>query len=131
MNTDILRWHLKRAHHLPEAFDFFRWQCFPLNSLRTIYYEIEGGIAPLLKSGPRKGKPNWRKVTNCKVFHVTPEEYVAIADAYEKETGNCTECAGRGEVFARWAAGEGTTYKQCHVCSGMGKCELAAPAPGE
>ncbi len=74
-NIDI---YLRQKHCLSDDFKFFKWICMPLDG-QTIYYEVEGGIVDsLYRSGPRKGRPNYRKAREKQVFRVTVEEYRAV-----------------------------------------------------
>ena len=80
---------------------------------------IEGGIPRLLKSGPRKGMKTWQGQNTQKAV-VTGEEIEAEHSRYEAETGNCGDCFGKGNVFARWSMANGTETKACSRCNCSG-----------
>lgn len=81
---------------------------------------IKGGIPRLLLSGKRKGRPTWESCKSPSTVIVTHEEIKARETAFEAETGKCSTCYGKGEVFASWDHIEGTKYRKCGVCAGSG-----------
>src|SRR5689334_17120423 len=60
-NTRLLEMQARERAGMPEAWQMFKWECFPKLSAQTIYVEITGAVAPLITRGKRKGQPNWRK----------------------------------------------------------------------
>ena len=67
--------HFRQTHSLPDSFKFWRWEMLPIGG-PPIYYELEGGVVnSVCKSGPRKGRPNYRKATDIRTFRMTVEEY--------------------------------------------------------
>ncbi len=76
---------------------------------------------PLVKTGPRKGRPNWAKATNRAVRIVTDDEAAEFAVAWSARTGGCIDCSGTGELFVRWSAQDGTTMRPCEACEGTGR----------
>lgn len=85
---------------------------------------VEGGVPGVLKSGPRKGQPNWRKVER-QIAVVTQEEEAAEASAFEAETGKCSKCFGAGKVVSGFGVG-GTTYRACSKCKETGAAPTSA-----
>lgn len=84
---------------------------------------VKGAVAPPITKGARKGQPNWRKLvkaTELEAFF-TPSEHNEWCQKWEKKTGLCAECSGKGEVFSSWKSGEGTKFKPCKACAGTGK----------
>ena len=84
---------------------------------------VTGGIAKIVKTGRNKGKFKWNKDCIETQEIVTQAEYEAEVERYEKETGNCAECLGRGETLNRITKSiEGNTYipqyKTCKRCNG-------------
>ncbi len=121
MRMGIIERHLRIANDLPDAFRFFRWECFPKAAERVIYFELEGGVCVPLKSGKRKGSPNYRTSTDRKCFCVTVEESDRLQLQYEQETGSCHECMGEGKTVSRVSVVDGTEYRECCRCKGSGK----------
>ena len=73
--ASMLEEHIRCQHALPQNFMFFRWECLPHGG-PTIYYELEGGVVETAyRSGPRKGRPNYSKAKQRRVFRVTEHEY--------------------------------------------------------
>lgn len=98
-----------------EGWEPFKWERVGEDAIVT------GGIARLLKSGPRKGRKTWDgKGTSVVVTRAEVEAQIA---QYVAETGNCSECYGSGEVFKSWHHIEGTKYRVCPKCNGTGQAE--------
>lgn len=92
----------------------FKWQAASGDIIVT------GGVARVLKSGPRKGKLSWKGCKESMVV-VTRPEVESEKARYVVETGNCSGCYGKGEVFQSWHHIEGTKYRKCPDCDGAGK----------
>jgi len=106
----------------PEGFAFYRWSCMPHQG-PTLYYEVSGAIAPLLKSGPNKGRHNWKRMDKAtKRTFIIP---VADQDAWDRRwsetTGKCLNCSGEGKTLARCGVNIPTEYRECFKCKGTGK----------
>lgn len=82
---------------------------------------ITGGIPRIITRGPRKGRKTWDGEGTSVV--VTRAEVEAEAQRFASETGKCSRCYGKGEVFHSWHHKEGTTYRQCSSCAGTGVVE--------
>lgn len=80
---------------------------------------VSGGVPRLLTRGRRKGQMTWDNPLQKAV--VTAAEIAAEHSRYEAETGNCGDCYGTAEVFARWSAINGTETKPCQRCGSTGK----------
>lgn len=96
-----------------EGWEPFKYEMIGKDSL------ITGGVPRILTKGPRKGRKTWDGAGTAVV--VTKDEVEAEAARYTAETGNCATCYGEGKVFASWHHIEGTTYRECNVCTGTGK----------
>lgn len=57
---------------------------------------------------------------------VSHRELEDEARAYERDTGSCSECLGKGEVIKEISVKRGTTYRGCGACAGTGKAGLRA-----
>ena len=115
----LIEAHLRTDRNLPQDFVFTRYEW--LDGAKPAIMRIEGGCCPLLKTGPHKGTPNWRRLTDGQTFHLTAAQLVAIDLAYEAATGNCVSCLGYGQKPWRSSKADGTEYKPCRVCVGTGK----------
>ena len=121
MNLSIIESWLRREHFLAEDFHFNRYECFPPGA-QTMYTEIEGSRCPLCMTGKRKGKPNWNKRTETRVFYVSDTDAARIESEYEAETGNCRYCCGEANEVANINfVTQTTTYRPCGKCGGTGK----------
>lgn len=123
MNAYLLIQMCREQAGLPDTWDWCRLACMPVGGERTLYYELEGGIAPLKTRGKYKGRKDWKKATHLQTFHVTPAEYSAWEKTWVERTGNCPNCTGEGKTVARISVTEGTTYRECYQCKGTGKHE--------
>lgn len=68
---------------------------------------------PPLKSGPNKGKPNYKASVDRQPLIVLPGESEAWLAEHPEI---CPECANNREVFVRWSIDDGTTMRPCPVC---------------
>lgn len=75
---------------------------------------------PLLKSGPNKGRPNWKMAQNRQFVHVLYAERDAWAAAWAERTGNCVKCTGPGQAWVGWSQANGHRYETCKACGGTG-----------
>lgn len=120
MGLRIAEARLRRDHTLPDGFVFYRYEWLKSGNEYKLM-RLDGGVCPPLKSGPRKGKPNYKAATNEQSFFLTVEELAQIDADYERETGNCCQCEGGGQVAWRASVANGTEYKPCQKCGGSGK----------
>lgn len=120
MNLDIIEAHLTRLHQLPEAFKFYQWEVFPHDKPATTL-RVKGCLADGIKSrGKRKGETKWAKGED-REFYLSLHEVDTLTAAWEKETGKCANCKGKGETIASAGVDIPTTYWQCWECKGTGK----------
>jgi hypothetical protein len=115
-NVRIMEQRLRRDYGLPDDFVFYRWECFPKSAERVLYYELEGARCPLVRTGKRKGKPNFTKKSDVREFQVTPSEDSDWTREWESETGKCENCLGEGREVSRISVADGTEYRQCSSC---------------
>ena len=80
---------------------------------------LTGSVPRLISKGKRKGEKTWDK-KNDKTVVVTEEEAGQQFLEYEKKTGKCGRCFGKGEVFKSWNHKKGTAYMPCRKCNGTG-----------
>lgn len=120
MNLKIIEERLRREHSLPEAFYFYRYAWQPAYG-EPIYCEFEGAECPVFTRGPKKGKPNYRKKVNVRMFAVTVAQAGDWEDEWEAETGKCSNCLGEGRVVSKWSKAGGTEWRVCKLCNGRGK----------
>jgi hypothetical protein len=83
---------------------------------------IHGGVvfelARELEPEPDNSR-KWEEGSEAKVF-VSDEEGRREYERYEKDTGNCPECLGKGEVWVGWNKDTGNKYKPCEKCNATG-----------
>jgi hypothetical protein len=84
---------------------------------------VEIADVPPCKTGPRRGRPNWRRATNRQVRLLSSADLDELAAAWGERTGNCVPCTGSGQQFVSWHHIEGTTYRPCTACAGTGRRE--------
>lgn len=127
MNLRIIEDRLRQEYSLPDGFEFWKWKCFPESGGETIYVEFTGGVVPPFKSGPRKGKPNYRNATGNRVFNVTVEQARQWESDYERETGRCRVCRGSGEELKKLNCITGEkVMRVCRRCNGDSDFALGA-----
>lgn len=76
--------------------------------------------APLLKTGPRKGRPNWRQKTNTTQLFLTHDEIYAHRVERLSARGWCIACEGEARIWSGWSETDGHRYKPCTTCHGTG-----------
>ena len=80
---------------------------------------VEGGIP----NDGRKGSGRWRGVKG-QTCVVTRDEVSAVRAEYERETGNCADCAGSGKTVKSVSVADGVAYRPCSRCEGSGNAAL-------
>lgn len=83
--------------------------------------KIEGGLTTPILRGKRKGQPKWGKRRDLDVCIVTDDEVSQERAKYERETGNCANCKGTGQVMKSWSVTDGVKTRDCDKCEGTGK----------
>lgn len=119
MNLEIVERRLRQDHGLPADFVFFRWEMMPRYG-DPIYCELEGGVCGLVARGPRKGRPNYQKATDKRMFAVTVQQAEAWQQDWVRETGGCPNCTGKGRTVRR-VSKAGTEWQECTECRGSGR----------
>ena len=94
--STVIEWNIRNTHSLPEGFEFFSWvfREQDIDDGKREWFELEGGVAPLFKSGPRKGERNWKKSTDRRKFAISMERANDIAAEY-RAAGMCDVCGAR------------------------------------
>lgn len=121
---DHIEQHALERYPQPEGFRFFRWECFPKTSAVTIYYQLTGAVAVhLYKSGPRKGRTNWklRDKSTEKEIVITVADQLEWDKQWQERTGLCLRCGGEKKTVWKWSAKDGTEYMTCAKCKGTGQ----------
>ncbi len=84
---------------------------------------VKGGV-PI---GAKNGRPRWGPKKSLTTVAISKRDIADEEERFEKETGKCAACEGKGEVVYSFSVTEGTKYRQCDKCKGSGK---AAGAEG-
>lgn len=120
MNWNLASWWMHYKLGMPEGLQMLRMQCFPEDG-EAIYFEFEGAESvPIFKSGPRKGKLNYKSATGRHVARILVADVETIQSTYEGVTGKCVTCEGRGQEWCGWSRSEGTKHRPCKRCNATG-----------
>ena len=119
--TNLIELHAREKAGVPEWQAYF-FACMP-PTRNHLYFEVRGGVYPPVASGPRKGKPNWKKPVagTERTLYIPVAEHDAWVAEWERTTGNCSECVGTGERIASVSKAEGQKMRPCRACGGTGK----------
>ena len=118
MRESLIEQQAREKAGQPPEWAIYKWEAIPEANGSM----LTGAVAPPLKSGKHKGKPNWKKFdksTERRVF-ITTAEHDAYRAKWGRETGKCPECLGEGQVWAGWSKAEGTRHRECLACKGTG-----------
>jgi len=126
MNGNLLEILAREKAGMPAEWRAFRFECFP-KTQETLYYEIEGAVAPLKSKGASKGSPNWPKLDAAtrRTVVLLVQEAEQRAAEWRERTGICVRCVGKGQLLKSYSRKDGSTFKPCPVCDGTGKAALA------
>jgi hypothetical protein len=117
--------HARELVAMPPEWDAYEWEAIGREraSDEAKLIRVTGAVAPLKTRGKYKGYPNWEKLDRgtVKTAYFTPAEHEAWMLEWERKTGKCSDCMGRGERSVGWSAAEGTRYKPCGKCGATGK----------
>ena len=115
--------HARELLGMPPGWEGYKFEVIGENKL----VRVVGAVAPLKKRGKYKGHRNWQRLdkTTEKTAYFTPAEHEAWMLEWERKTGLCAECTGRGERSVSWSAAGGTRYKTCDKCGATGKAHNA------
>ena len=113
-----------------------RWRWFKLEVKNygkpSTFVAVTGAVCDAkIEKGKRKGSDNWKlrdKSTEAEL-PVRDAEMDAFKLDWERRTGKCHRCQGRGKVVWSVSVSEGTKYRDCERCHGAGlatKVEVAA-----
>lgn len=86
-------------------------------------------VTDFITRGPRKGKPNYRKLDRSLFLTTTvmDDDHKSWLADWETETGKCHTCEGTGKEWALWSADAGSKYRTCTRCEGDGLKREAKP----
>lgn len=103
------------------------FRLFKMEVLTSDTILVEGSATTVFKSGKRKGQPKYIGPTTKAA--ITKREIQEEQDRYEKETGNCFKCLGKGVLQNGWSKAGGVAFISCPWCL-MG-AKGKAPQPAE
>lgn len=104
------------GEEISDSWEWFRFEKIGADIL------VEGCETRKKTRGKNKGERVWFG-SKLKVI-VTASEMDAERIAYERETGNCSQCCGDGQEWAGWNRAIGNHYRPCHRCGGTGKAKV-------
>lgn len=83
---------------------------------------IVTGAVPLryYSKGKRKGEPDLTGAISERVVVTRAEIDQAAAD-YERETGQCWDCKGSGQIQVGYSTATGAVHEACARCGGTGE----------
>lgn len=124
--------HARERAGMPESWSIYRFEHKTPGGSIPPYTELTGAVAPLLLSGPQKGRPNWKKMDKSteRTVCVTQSEHDAWCEAWEARTGKCRKCVGEGTRPDGWSKAEGQRWRECRDCGGTGKAKAAQHGQG-
>lgn len=103
---------LRKLGH-PQGLQWYRWE-----SIGDAVKLTGCVVTRTYSKGPRKGRPVF---DGPKLVAIVTDAEMADQEArFERETGKCGWCCGRGDVFHSWNHLTGTARKPCHKCEGTG-----------
>jgi hypothetical protein len=97
------------------------WKGYQFEAVAGDYIVVGSVPVGTFSRGRRKGQPKWDG-PGTKVL-VSGGEVGAEVARYVEATGNCPDCLGTKEEFARWNVKEGTTMAPCSKCGATGKAK--------
>lgn len=120
-NGHLFEIHAREKANMPDEWRAYYWECLP-HGKPSEYYQFTGAVVPIHVGGPLNGLPNWTRkdAATWRTVEFTAEEHKAFCADWEKRTGKCNECMGKGETIASSGV-SGTKYRECHRCKGSGR----------
>jgi hypothetical protein len=124
----LLNEHAKEKANATPEWHWHTWRAMPPGYAEIIYHEIVGAVAPLRKTGKRKGEHNWAKKDKSteRTVIITPKEHETWLREWSLKTGKCANCYGEGQVWIGWGRESGNRYKPCAKCSSTGRAAIEA-----
>lgn len=78
---------------------------------------VRGAIATLMAEGVYV----WRRPLRDELsFTIKADRIGPVKLEYQRDTGKCVACLGRGKVPRSWSEADGTTLASCGACRGSG-----------
>ena len=117
----LLEEHAREKAGMSENWRVYRFECFPKNGEKILYFELTGAVVPFYTRGEKKGKPNWSRedITTKHVVVLPVDEHDEWTRKWEQKTGKCANCQGSGKELEGCGI-HGTTYRCCRKCHGEG-----------
>lgn len=100
------------------------FRLFKMEVLNSYTILVEGSATTTFKTGKRAGelkyiRPNYKAA-------ITKGEIREETIRYEKETGNCSRCLGKGVLQTGWTKAGGAVFISCPRCQGLKKPPVPA-----
>lgn len=118
----LLEVHAKEKIQAPPGFAFWLFESLPESGPAQVI-KLTGAVAPMKTRGQGKGRPNFRKLDPAtrREVYLSVEEHRTWVAEWEKKTGLCSHCQGKGKRPAGWSIETGNRFKPCGACGGSGK----------
>ena len=124
---DFFNLAAQRLHGKPEG---WKWCQLDAHRKPEDFVEVTGAVpVGVVSRGPRKGSPKWPKELERIWLRMSDIERVRLD--WERETGKCNNCCGRGRVSAGWSRENGRQTRECSRCGGSGKAVVQKPESTE
>lgn len=117
----LLNTQAKEKANMGDKWEPYQWQVLPRGGPYELA-EVIGAIAPLYSKGKRKGEHNFDKMDRStkKTIYITTAENAAFVEKWQRETGLCANCEGKGKTLKSWHNVNGVEYQDCKDCAGTG-----------
>lgn len=116
-------WFNLIAKKLIDAPPEWRWRSIEwLEGANGGINKMVGGVYPATyKSGPRKGRTNFRKPQREDTLYFGDGVLQSVKDDWERSTGNCSTCFGIGRELVGVSVVDGDRHSPCRRCGSTGR----------
>lgn len=122
-HTDLLSIHAREKAGMPEDWEAYAFDLKPPYDDPRSFYEVKGAVAPRIGRGPNRGERNWRRMdcSTDRTVYIQRCEQEAWERDWERRTGNCRHCLGKGTRVVGGSVEGGPILEPCDPCGGRGK----------
>lgn len=128
MYLNLFEIHAKEIVELPEDWHVYKmdWGYEEIPTACTVW----GKCAPIARYSDGREEIAWAlgdPATEQKIV-LPRKEHEEWVKAWERKTGICVECLGKGTVSHSWSRDTGETRRPCKKCGATGKLEMGGCA---